>query len=399
MKREHSWSAGLVLIAVALVGLVPAPPAIAQSGERVEVSQGGERVEVTSGGERIVVDGDYVRVEAADGTVTEVDWRAGGTVYVREDTEAILRQLGAVTVEDRIQLNLAGDILFDFDSSAILPAAADQLAKVAHVVRDRAMGQIYVIGHTDSVGDDAYNRRLSQQRAGAVMHWLGRQEGIPAGLMVGVGMGAARPVAHNTNPDGSDSPAGRARNRRVEIQMATREGVRVGPEIVIAPGGVRVSEDEISVAGGVVRVDPGGVRVGGVEVTPGGVRVGGVSVGGGTPADGGRARVVGDEVPVSCGTGEVCDLACPGGDCVMKCGAGAVCDFSCAGGDCRMECVPGAVCDATCMGGDCDMRCAPGAVCEFGCGGGECRFRCDRASECERLSCGGGDCVCRGPAC
>ena len=399
MKRVHPWSSGLMLIAVGLLGPALAPPAAAQDAERVEITNSGERVEVTSGGERIVVDGDYVRVEAADGTVTEVDWRTGGDVYVSGDTEAILVELGAVTVEDRIQLNLAGDILFDFDSSAILPAAAAQMAKVAHVIRDRAMGQVYVIGHTDSIGDDAYNRRLSQQRAGAVMHWLSRQEGIPADLMVGVGMGAARPVAHNTNPDGSDSPAGRARNRRVEVQMATREGVRVGPEVVIGPGGVRVSEEGVSVGGGAIRVDPGGVRVGGVEVTPGGVRVGGVHVGAGAPAAGGRGRVVSAGYRASCTTGEVCALSCPDGDCVMECGAGAVCDFSCSGGDCRTECAPGAVCDSTCSGGDCPMRCAPGAVCEFGCAGGDCEFRCDRASECKRLSCVGGDCVCSGPAC
>ena len=73
----------------------------------------------------------------------------------------------------------------------------------------------------DSVGDDTYNPKLSEARAIAVMRWLNVNEGIPLELMRGQGMGAKKPIVHNTHPDGSDDPAGRAKNRRVEIRFST----------------------------------------------------------------------------------------------------------------------------------------------------------------------------------
>ena len=84
------------------------------------------------------------------------------------------------------------------------------------------MADIFVVGHTDSVGDNAYNQKLSERRAVSVMHWLNTHESIPAHLMKGQGMGAKKPIAYNTMPDGSDNPEGRAKNRRVEIRFASR---------------------------------------------------------------------------------------------------------------------------------------------------------------------------------
>ena len=101
---------------------------------------GAQAVEVESGGERVIVDGDTVRIEEPSGTtVVRSDWRTGA-VTVETDTEQILVELGAVTVEDRIQLNLAGDILFNFDSAAVRADAAARLAKVAHLIRSRSVG-------------------------------------------------------------------------------------------------------------------------------------------------------------------------------------------------------------------------------------------------------------------
>lgn len=390
-------------VLIALCALWSANPALAQA------------VEVESGGDRVIVDGDTVRIEEPSGTtVVQSDWRTGA-VTVETDTEQILVELGAVTVEDRIQLNLAGDILFNFDSAAVRADAAARLAKVAQLIRSRSVGDVYVIGHTDSIGGDAYNQKLSRDRAAAVMQWLNENGGIPASVMVGSGVGSKRPVAHNTNPDGSDSPAGRAQNRRVEIQMATRAGVRLGPDVIIAPGGVRVDPTGVSVGGGAVRVDAGGVRVGGVEVDTGGVRVGGVTVSGTDTGERvvivsedeieepvvitSRTRVVNDESPVACAEGEECSLMCPTGDCIMKCRRGGNCSFFCGGGDCLMDCNSGATCGFSCGGGDCGMKCEPGATCNFNCGGGDCLFHCLAGADCKSVSCGGGECVCKGEAC
>lgn len=77
-----------------------------------------------------------------------------------------------------------------------------------------------VDGHTDAKGDDAYNQALSERRAAAVKAWLAGNARIPADHMGTRGYGETRPVAPNARPDGADDPAGRQRNRRVEIAVA-----------------------------------------------------------------------------------------------------------------------------------------------------------------------------------
>jgi outer membrane protein OmpA-like peptidoglycan-associated protein len=138
------------------------------------------------------------------------------------DATRIMDELGAVREGDEIRLRLTGDILFDFGSSAIRPDAAARLSMVAQLMRAEAKGVTIITGHTDSIGSAEHNQDLSERRAVSVMRWLNQNEGIPASDMAARGMGETQPVAHNTNPDGSDSPEGRAKNRRVEIRFATR---------------------------------------------------------------------------------------------------------------------------------------------------------------------------------
>jgi outer membrane protein OmpA-like peptidoglycan-associated protein len=181
-------------------------------------------VVVDSGGSQVVVDGDYVRIESP-GTSVQVTggWRErGSSTYSRADTDRVLVDLNADSRDGELHLNLAGDVLFDFDSSAIRPSAAAELQKVAHVIRMRSAGEIYVVGHTDSVGGDPYNQKLSEARAISVMRWLNENEEIPLALMKGRGMGSKKPLTYNTMPDGSDNPEGRAKNRRVEIRFVSQ---------------------------------------------------------------------------------------------------------------------------------------------------------------------------------
>lgn len=78
-------------------------------------------------------------------------------------------------------------------------------------------------GHTDSIGDDASNQTFSQQRAASVKVALSAKLGDGIRYTT-VGFGEKRPVAPNTNPDGSDNPNGRAQNRRVELSIDTTTG-------------------------------------------------------------------------------------------------------------------------------------------------------------------------------
>jgi outer membrane protein OmpA-like peptidoglycan-associated protein len=116
-----------------------------------------------------------------------------------------------------VRIELAADVLFDFDKYNILPKAQEALKQVAEVIREKARGAVRIEGHTDSKGTDASNQKLSERRATAVKDWLVNKEGLKNVRFETRGFGAKSPVAPNTKPDGSDDPEGRQKNRRVEI--------------------------------------------------------------------------------------------------------------------------------------------------------------------------------------
>ncbi len=119
--------------------------------------------------------------------------------------------------DTEIRIELAADVLFDFDKADILPKAQDALKQAAAIIRDKAKGTVRVEGHTDAKGSDAYNQKLSERRAAAVKAWFADKEGIRNVEFSTAGFGAKRPKVPNAKPDGSDDPDGRQKNRRVEI--------------------------------------------------------------------------------------------------------------------------------------------------------------------------------------
>ncbi|WP_373746990.1 OmpA family protein [Neisseria dentiae] len=114
-----------------------------------------------------------------------------------------------------IEINLASDVLFDFDKADLKPEADAELQKAAEVIREKGKGLILITGHTDSKGSEAYNKKLSLARAEAVKQWF-EKHGLHYDYQTD-GKGAADPIAPNTHEDGSDNPEGRTKNRRVEI--------------------------------------------------------------------------------------------------------------------------------------------------------------------------------------
>ncbi len=118
--------------------------------------------------------------------------------------------------ETEVRIELAADVLFEFDKATLLPKAEDTLKKAAEFIGQRAKGIVRIEGHTDSKGDDAYNQRLSERRAESVRQWLARR-GLTDLRFSSKGLGETQPVAPNTKPDGADDPEGRQKNRRVEI--------------------------------------------------------------------------------------------------------------------------------------------------------------------------------------
>jgi outer membrane protein OmpA-like peptidoglycan-associated protein len=119
-----------------------------------------------------------------------------------------------------LRIDLASDVLFDFDSAVLLPKARKTLESAAQVVRSRARGRVRILGYTDAKGSAAYNTALSQRRARSVESWFVEKDGLRNVRFETSGLGARDPVAPNTKPDGSDNPDGRRKNRRVEILIA-----------------------------------------------------------------------------------------------------------------------------------------------------------------------------------
>ena len=105
------------------------------------------------------------------------------------------------------------DVLFKTGSYELLAGARERLAKVSGIVIAHPGLHLEVEGHTDSVGGDEYNQKLSENRARAVRDYL-VQQGIPDSAIVSRGMGKTQPVATN------DTPEGRQQNRRVELVLS-----------------------------------------------------------------------------------------------------------------------------------------------------------------------------------
>ncbi len=128
---------------------------------------------------------------------------------------------GFAVRETRTQtiVELATDVLFAFDSAELTPDASEALARTAQMIKAGGPGEIVIVGHTDALGDTAYNQRLSLQRASAVAEWMSSTGGVDLSRLRPEGRGETEPVAPNAGPAGQDNPAGRAKNRRVVVTI------------------------------------------------------------------------------------------------------------------------------------------------------------------------------------
>ena len=114
---------------------------------------------------------------------------------------------------------------FDFDKASIRRDAADTLDEAANILRDQPDVDVSVDGHTDDVGSDAYNQKLSERRAKSVVVYLA-EHGVSASRLHAQGFGESRPVASNATDDG------RAQNRRVELNIIEKDEPRSGPATI-----------------------------------------------------------------------------------------------------------------------------------------------------------------------
>ena len=110
------------------------------------------------------------------------------------------------------KVTFAADAFFDFDKAVLKPEGKAKLDDVASKVKDINLEVVIAVGHTDSIGSDAYNQKLSVRRAEAVKAYL-VSKGIAKDRVYTEGKGEKQPVADNKTKEG------RAKNRRVEIEV------------------------------------------------------------------------------------------------------------------------------------------------------------------------------------
>jgi OmpA-OmpF porin, OOP family len=110
------------------------------------------------------------------------------------------------------KVTYAADAFFDFNKSVVKPAGKAKLDDLIGKIKDINLEVIIAVGHTDSVGSDSYNQKLSVRRSEAVKAYL-VSKGIEKNRVYTEGKGEKQPVADNKTAEG------RAKNRRVEIEV------------------------------------------------------------------------------------------------------------------------------------------------------------------------------------
>ncbi len=143
-------------------------------------------------------------------------WQQPGDIQVPKGIQA-------VKTEDQPcvhRISVVADALFDFNKADLRADAAETLNAAGPEIAKAGKHKITVEGHTDSIGSEAYNDKLSEARAKTVRDWLAAHNFIPTDSEI-KGYGKRRPVAPNTTTDGKDNPLGRQKNRRVEIAVNT----------------------------------------------------------------------------------------------------------------------------------------------------------------------------------
>jgi outer membrane protein OmpA-like peptidoglycan-associated protein len=135
------------------------------------------------------------------------------------DITGAVQTLAVKETKTEVRIELAGDILFDFDKADLRPVAEPALQQVVEIIKQYPKAKVSIDGYTDAKGEEAYNLRLSERRAVAVKNWLVQKGGVDGKRIKTKGWGKAKPVAPNTHPDRSDNPEGRQKNRRVEVTV------------------------------------------------------------------------------------------------------------------------------------------------------------------------------------
>lgn len=180
------------------------------------------------GGERFLTIGNFATATKSGITVPDsLKPQLTGAYYFIDDVELVLincppdKPKTAPAADDPLfdpaklttgSTIVLRNIFFDFDKSTLLQKSFNELQKLIALLEAHPHMKIMVVGHTDNQGSNAYNQRLSEQRANAVVEYL-VMKGIDGRRLKSKGRGAYEPIDVNTTEQG------RANNRRVEVKI------------------------------------------------------------------------------------------------------------------------------------------------------------------------------------
>jgi outer membrane protein OmpA-like peptidoglycan-associated protein len=212
------------LLLLALAAIIAGAPGCATHYEKVTIQQPATQVDRPS--PRPLQEAILLKPRDAETGIARVKQRlveakyglpADEIGYYLDVQQAKLQQVGSpnVTIEragERIVLSMPGPLNFESGSACLSPSAGEVLAQIGKVLFDYRNSLIVIVGHTDANGAPDINRRLSEERGLSVARAL-IDAGIDAERLVVIGQGADKPISPN------DTPEGRAKNRRVELQL------------------------------------------------------------------------------------------------------------------------------------------------------------------------------------
>jgi outer membrane protein OmpA-like peptidoglycan-associated protein len=160
--------------------------------------------------------------------INKADWLGTSTDVntIGITTSQVIKRVSYLSKEPKEPIHIP-NIQYEFDKAVILEEskiAIDTTVLTLMVANPQLIVEIQ--SHTDSKGNDQYNMKLSQRRAESVVNYL-MSKGITSNRLVPKGYGESKPIAPNDNPDGSDNPEGRAKNRRTDFKIIGKLDIEI----------------------------------------------------------------------------------------------------------------------------------------------------------------------------
>lgn len=215
MNRKTKIAAALLVLALPVAGCTINP----ETGERSISKAAIGGIGGALGGYLLgdLVGGKRDRTEKILGAGIGAVAGAGVGYYMDEQEKKLRQQTAGSGVEvvrdgDQLVLDMPAEVTFAFGSAGLSPEFRGTLDKIGATLTEYEKTYVDVLGHTDSVGSDAFNQTLSEQRAQTVADYLAGR-GVQRARLATRGYGESQPRASNTSEEG------RAQNRRVEIRL------------------------------------------------------------------------------------------------------------------------------------------------------------------------------------